>query len=613
MSYKVDMRDVKFQLFEWLPTAKLLEAERFADWDAENVEMVLDEGLKISQEQLAPGHADGDRIGAQWDNGTVTMPASMKSAFQTVAEGGWIAMSSPPDFGGMGLPEVVGTAVTEFFSGSNVSLCLSIMLTKGAALMIEQFGTDEQKQLFVEKLYAGQWAGTMCLTESQAGSDVGASTTKAVKQDDGTYLITGEKIFITSGEHDLTENIVHLVLARTPDAAPGTKGLSLFIIPKIWVNPDGSLGESNDVYCNNIEEKMGIHGSPTCSLVFGQNNGCRGLLLGEEQQGMRLMFLMMNGARIEVGLQGAAIAGAAHQQALSYAKERLQSKHWTKMKDPDAPQVPIVEHPDVRRMLMNAKAYTEAMRALMLQTAFFGDMIHVSEGEDLEKYQSYVDVLTPICKAWASEWGVQVALWCVQVHGGYGYTKEFPAEQYVRDAEIATIYEGTNGIQALDFVGRKLFLRDGKAIQELMEMAGQTASNLKDDPELAEPARMLGAALQEIQSMSGELMKRPDGIELMLLNAVPIVDMVGTALGAHFLLAQATIARDKLQAIIDSAGVDRTERDAYLALLGDNPDAAFYHNKVLTAVHFAYRALPTIAAQGAAIRSGVRAAIEAVM
>jgi alkylation response protein AidB-like acyl-CoA dehydrogenase len=453
----------------------------------------------------------------------------------------------------------------------------------------------------------------MCLTEPQAGSDVGASKAKAVKQDDGSYAITGEKIFITSGEHDLTDNIIHLVLARTPDAAPGTRGLSLFIIPKIWVNEDGSLGEPNDVYCNNIEEKMGIHGSPTCSLVFGQNDGCRGWLLGEEQQGIRLMFFMMNGARIEVGLQGAAAAGGAHQQALDYARERLQSRHWTQTKNPDAPQVPIVEHPDVRRMLLSSQAYTEAMRALLLQTAFYTDMSHVTEGEESERYHSYVEVLTPICKAWASEWGVQVTHWCLQVHGGYGYTKEFPAEQYMRDAEISTIYEGTNGIQALDFVARKLPLRGGQAVMELMGFAGETVAKHKDDEELGGPAKLLGSSLSDIQTVSGELMTRSDGIELMLLNAVPILEMVGTALGAHYLLDQAVIARDKLAGILSEAGVDRADSDAYRKLLADNPDAAFYHNKVQTAIHYAYRALPNVAARAAAIQAGEKAPMEAIM
>ena len=310
----------------------------------------------------------------------MTLPEGFHSAYQTVTEGGWIGLLANPEYGGMGLPEVLGTSVNEFFSGSNVAFSLTLMLTRGVGHMIEGFGTDEQKKLYVEKMLSGEWAGTMCLTEAQAGSDVGASNTKAVKNDDGSYQITGEKIFITAGEHDLTDNIIHLVLARTPGAPVGTKGLSLFIVPKVKVNADGSLGESNDVYCNNIEEKMGIHGSPTCTLVFGQNDNCTGYLLGEEGHGMKLMFHMMNAARIEVGLQGAAAAGATQQQATAYAHERLQSRHWKEMRNPEAPQVPIIEHPDVRRMLLTSKAYVEAMRAILLQTSYYLDMAHLSRG-----------------------------------------------------------------------------------------------------------------------------------------------------------------------------------------------------------------------------------------
>ncbi len=613
MAYDVDMRDVKFQLFEWLPTAKLLDNKKYSDWDTENLEMVLDEALKISKEQMAPTNVIGDRVGAQWDNGSVTMPDAFKPVYDLICEGGWLGMVVPPESGGMGLPEVIGTAVTEFFSGANVSLTLSIMLTRGTGMMIDNFGSDQVKQLFMDKLVTGEWAGTMCLTEPQAGSDVGASSTKAIKQDDGTYLVSGEKIFITSGDHNLTDNIIHLVLARTPGAPAGTKGLSLFVIPKVWVNEDGSMGESNDVYCNNIEEKMGIHGSPTCSLVFGQNNTCRGYLLGEELHGMKLMFYMMNGARIEVGLQGAAAAGAAHQEALAYAKERLQSRSWKEWQNPEAPQVPIIEHPDVRRMLLSAKAYTEAMRALLYQTAIFEDLARTTEGEDHERYASYVDVLTPVCKAWASDWGVQVGLWCMQVYGGYGYTKEYPVEQYVRDAEIATIYEGTNGIQALDFVGRKLRLRGGAAIRELLGMAEKTFNSLKSDPELMEPAWMLAGALKQIESIAKDLPKRPDGMLVTILNAVPLLDMVGTVLGAHFLLDQARLAKTKLSEILAEAGVGTDDKKAYKAFLQDNTEAAFYHNKVQTAIHFAYRALPTVAARGAAVRSGEKAPMYAIM
>jgi len=613
VDYKVDLRDIKFQLFEWLPTAKLLEAEKFADWDLENVEMVLDEALKIATEQLAPCNKEGDEVGAQWADGKVTLPESFHSAYQTVTEGGWIGLLAEPEYGGMGLPEVLGTSVNEFFSGANVAFSLTLMLTRGVGHMIAGFGTEEQQKLYVEKILSGEWAGTMCLTEAQAGSDVGASKTKATKNDDGSYEISGEKIFITAGEHDLTDNIIHLVLARTPEAPVGTKGLSLFIVPKVKVNGDGSLGESNDVYCNNIEEKMGIHGSPTCTLVFGQNDNCTGYLLGEEGHGMKLMFQMMNAARIEVGLQGAAAAGATQQQATAYAHERLQSRNWKEMRNPEAPQVPIIEHPDVRRMLLTSKAYVEAMRAILLQTSYYLDMAHLSEGEEAEKYQSYVELLTPICKAWCSEWAVQVTHMCLQVYGGYGYTCEYPAEQYMRDSVIACIYEGTNGIQALDFVARKLPMNGGKPIREILGAAEQTFNTAKSDPELMEPAWMLAAALKQIETISKELTKRPDAIQMVLLNAPMLLDMVGTVVGAHLLLDQAMLAKGKLATILEEQGVGTDDKKAYKTFLQGHEEAAFYHNKVQTAIHFCYRALPTVAAKGAAIRSGERAPFFAIM
>jgi len=613
VEYKVDLRDIKFQIFEWLDAAGLLEREQFADWEPADVEMVIDEALKIAQEQLAGCNEDGDRIGAQFKDGVVTMPQSYHPAYRTIAENGWIGILASPEYGGMGLPEIVGTVVNEFFSGANVALSLTLMLTRGAGAMIEFFGDEKSKNLFLEKLYSGEWGGTMCLTEPQAGSDVGASRTKAVKQDDGTYLISGEKIFITSGDQDITDNVIHLVLARTPGAPVGTKGLSLFIVPKVWVNDDGSLGEPNDVVTSNIEEKMGIHGSPTCALVFGGNDKCRGILLGEELHGMKLMFHMMNAARIEVGLQGASIAGATHQQAISYAKERLQSRSYKAMKDPSAPQVPIIEHPDVRRMLLTAKAYVEAMRALLLQTSYYLDLHHTSEGEEAKHYKQFVEVLTPICKAWCSEWGLQTAHQCLQVYGGYGFTKEYPAEQYMRDVEISTIYEGTNGIQALDFVARKLPMAGGEPIKELLGMAEKTFNRAKSDPELMEPAWLLAGGLKQIQTISKELMKRPDGIQLLLINAQPLLDMVGTCLGAHFLLDQAMLAKTKLAGILEEAGIGTEDKKAYKAFLLDNAEAAFYHNKVQTAIHFCYRALPTVPAKAAAIRSGEKSPLYAIM
>lgn len=613
MAYQADMRDVLFQLFEWLPTRELLAHERFSEWDPDSVHMVLQEALKLSQEVLGPANVEGDRVGARWENGKVYLPPSFHDAYQKIKEGGWIGCINNPEYGGMGLPEVVGTAVNEFFFGSNISLSLTALLTRGAGYLVEKFGTDEMRQLFCERMYSGQWAGTMCLTEPQAGSDVGASKTRAIKQPNGRFLIQGEKIFITSGDHDLTENIIHAVLARTPDAEPGTKGLSLFVVPKYRVNPDGSLGEFNDVVCSNIEHKLGIHGSPTCSLVFGQNDACEGFLLGEEQEGMKLMFHMMNPARIEVGLQGAALAAAAYQAALEYAKTRLQGRHYSKLKDADAPQVAIIEHPDVRRMLFTSNAYVHAMRALLMQTSYYIDMSRLSEGEEAERYQSYVDVLTPICKAWASDWGFRVTEWCLQVFGGYGYTMEYPAEQYLRDAKIASIYEGTNGIQALDFVARKLPLKGGKPIRDLLGQAEGTFKKLRNDPQLMEPAWMLAAALKQIEDLSKGLGKRPDAMMVVLLNSVPLLDMVGDVLGAHFLLEQAILAREKLAAILVAKGVDANDKQAYRAVIEDDGEAAFYHNKVQLAIHFAYRVLPGVTAKAVAIRAGEMAPMEAVL
>jgi|YNPNPStandDraft_1061719.scaffolds.fasta_scaffold06515_4 alkylation response protein AidB-like acyl-CoA dehydrogenase len=613
VAYQADMRDLKFQLFEWLPTAGLFEHERFSQWAVGDVEMVLEEAYKLAKEQLDPANRDGDRVGARFDKGKVYVPPSFHPVYQKICEGGWIGCINNPEYGGMGLPHTVGTAINELFFGSNMSLFLTVLLTRGAAYMIEKFGTDEMRGLFCERMYSGQWAGTMCLTEPQAGSDVGASKCRAVKQPNGRYLISGEKIFITSGEQDLTENIIHLVLARTPDAPPGTGGLSLFIIPKIRVNPDGSLGEPNDVVCSNIEHKMGIHGSPTCSLVFGGNDKCEGFLLGNELEGIKLMFNMMNAARIEVGLQGEAIASAAHQAAVEYAKTRLQGRHFSKLKDHEAPQVPIIEHPDVRRMLFTSQAYVQAMRALLMQTSYYIDMVETSEGEEKERYQSYVEVLTPICKAWASDWGFRVTEWCLQVYGGYGYTEEYPASQSLRDAKIASIYEGTNGIQALDFVARKLPMKGGKPIRDLLGRAEATFKKLKDDRELMEPAWMLGAALKQIEDISKGLTKRPDAAMVVMLNSVPLLDMVGTVLGAHFLLDQAVVAREKLQGIVKEKGVNASDKEAYRAFLADNPDAAFYHNKVQAAIHFAYRALPSVTAEAVAIRAGEMGPMEAVL
>jgi alkylation response protein AidB-like acyl-CoA dehydrogenase len=613
VAYQGDTRDVKFQLFEWLPTEELLKRPQFSQWERPDVEMVLDEAHKLAKEVLSPANREGDQVGVRFEAGKVITPPSTKPAFQKIREGGWVGCINNPEYGGMGLPDVVGTGINEFFSGANVALFLTALLTRGTSYLIEKFGTDEMRALFCAKMYSGEWAGTMCLTEPQAGSEVGAAKTRAVKQPNGRYLISGEKIFITSGDQDLTDNIIHAVLARTPGAPEGTGGLSLFIVPKVRVNADGSLGQPNDVVCSNIEHKMGIHGSPTCSLVYGGNDACEGFLLGEELHGMKLMFYMMNAARIEVGLQGQALAGGAYTAALDYAKTRLQGRHWSKLRDHSAPQVPIIEHPDVRRMLFTSNAYVQAMRALLMQTSYYIDMSRITEGEEQEKYQSWVEVLTPICKAWASDWGFRVTEWCLQVYGGYGYTEEYPASQYLRDAKIASIYEGTNGIQALDLVARKLPAKGGKPVRELLGKAEATFKALNKDKQFSEPAWMLGAALKQIEDISKGLTKRADAIMVVLLNSVPFLDMIGTVLGAHFLLDQAVIAREKLGKIFAEKGIKPEDKAACRAFLEENAEAAFYHNKVQIAIHFCYRALPNVTAQAVAIRAGEMGPMEAVL
>ena len=611
MNYLDDLRDVKFNLFEWLPLDDLLRTPKYSGFERNDLEVILKEALKVAQGEVAPTFEESDRIGAKFSEGEVTLPESFRKAFRTAAEGGWIGAAEIQEYGGMGLPECVNTGISEFFMGANSALGLALILCRGTGHLVERYGTGEMKGLFCEKLYSGQWAGTMCMTESCAGSDVGASKTKAVKLESGRYKISGEKIFITNGEHDLTPNIVHAVLARTPGAPFGTKGLSLFIVPKIRVNPDGSLGQPNDVRCGNIEHKLGIHGSPTCSLVFGQNDGCEGYLLGEELQGMPLMFLMMNEARYEVGLQGMAIASAAHQSALAYAKERLQSKNY-KDRRVDGPQVPISEHPDVRRMLLDMAAYVQAMRALLSFSAFCMDSTHVAEGEKKDQYQGYVELLTPVCKAWCSDWGFRVTEWAIQTYGGYGYTMDYPVEQLLRDQKITSIYEGTNGIQALDLVGRKFRIQGGKPVKVLLEAVGETAKAHVTDPDLGASAMHLGAALKEFSGFLDSYTKRVDGMEVVLTNAVPILDMLGHLFAGHLLIQQAALAKGKLEELLFDRGVSVKNKEAYRAFLAESGEARYYHNKVQVAKHFAHRGLPQVIALSTCAKAGEIAPMEAI-
>ena len=438
-----DRRDVDFVLHEQLGVDRFSKDEKFAEFNKKTIDLIVSEARNLSVKEILPTQKPGDEEGCRLEGGKVTVPESFHRIYELFTEGEWLAMSEDPEWGGQGMPKSVAMAASDYFVGANFSFMMYPGLTHGAGKLVETFGTDEQKALFLKKMYTGEWTGTMLLTEPEAGSDVGALTTTAVKNDDGTYSITGNKIFISGGEHDLAENIIHPVLARIEGAPAGTRGISLFLVPKIWVNEDGSLGEDNDVVCTGIEEKMGIHGNATCSLALGGKGRCRGTLLGEENKGMRAMFLMMNEARLLVGLQGFACASNSYLNAVNYARERIQGKNLLQMMDKDAPAVPIIQHPDIRRMLINMKAYVEGMRSLLYYVAYCEDMIHTSDDPEVkDKYQGLIEVLTPVAKGYVTDRAFEVCSNGMQVYGGYGFIKEYPQEQLLRDCRITLIYEG---------------------------------------------------------------------------------------------------------------------------------------------------------------------------
>ena len=477
--YVAPIREMRFVLDEIADMDTLVGLEGFETLTSDLVSAILEESGRFASKELAPLNHAGDIAGARLENGVVYSADGFREAYAKFVEGGWGGVPFDPDYGGQGLPRAISTAVNEMVAAANLSFSLCPMLTHGAVDLLLHHGTEQQKQTYTRKLISGEWSGTMNLTEPQAGSDVGALKTRAVPDGDH-YRITGTKIFITWGEHDMADNIIHMVLARTPDSPPGSKGISCFIVPKFLINPDGSLGERNDLRCVSLEHKLGINASPTAVMSFGDAEGAVGYLIGEKNDGMRCMFTMMNMARLDVGLEGIAVAERAYQQALAYARERVQGRP---IDGSSGDRVTIIHHPDVRHMLMTMKAHTEATRALAYFTAANLDMaLRHPDTERRRKCQGFVDLLTPMVKGWCADVGVDVASLGVQVHGGMGFIEETGAAQHYRDARITPIYEGTNGIQALDLVGRKLGMDGGSHVHRLIDDMRATVEELGSAP-----------------------------------------------------------------------------------------------------------------------------------
>ena len=581
--YTAPLDDMRFLLREIAGLPEIATLPGYEEASDDLAEAILTEAGRLCREELAPLNRKGDIEGSVFENGVVRTPEGFKEAYRHYVEGGWNGLPFDPDYGGQGLPWALAIPVQEMLNAANMSFALCPLLNIGAVELLQTHGSEEQKATYLPKMISGEWSGTMNLTEPQAGSDVGAVKTRAEKQEDGTYRIVGQKIYITYGEHDFTENIVHMVLARLPGAPEGTKGISLFLVPKYLPKEDGSPGERNDLRCASIEHKLGIKASPTCVMAYGDDGGAIGYLIGEENGGMACMFTMMNNARLAVGVQGIAIAERAYQQALAFARERVQGRSL----DGRTKNAKIIAHPDVRRTLMTMRAYTEAARALAYHTAAALDraLRHPEESERSRQQQDVVDLLIPVVKAWCTDIGCEVASLGVQVHGGMGFIEETGAAQHYRDARILPIYEGTNGIQAMDLIGRKICRLEGKPLKAFLAEVQKTLNELEDatSEDLVAINEALSEAGEALEEATTWLLEAWDGdAEEAAAGATPYLKLLGTVAGG-WLLARGALAA--------SEALDREEGDA-----------AFLAAKIKTARFYAENILPFAAAHAAAAR-----------
>ena len=588
-SYTAPTRDTRFIVNEVLDLASYGNLPGFESATPDMIDAVIGEAGRFCGEVLAPINQAGDQHGCvRHDDGSVSTPPGFKEAFEQFRDAGWSTLSAPEEYGGQAMPHVLGFMLEEFISSANQAFGMYPGLTNGAVSALIAKGSDEQKAKYLPKMIANQWLGTMNLTEPHCGTDLGMIRTKAEPNGDGSYAITGTKIFISAGEHDLTENIIHLVLAKTPGAPDSTKGISLFVVPKVLVNDDGSLGARNGVTCGSIEHKMGIHGNSTCLLNY---DGATGWMVGEENKGLAAMFIMMNAARLGVGIQGLAQAEVAYQNAVAYAKDRRQGRALTGPAEPQAQADPIIVHADVRRMLMDAKAFTEGMRALCLWGALLVDLAHKAQTEE-ERTQAdlLIGLMTPVIKGYGTDKGFDTAVNMQQVFGGHGYIEEWGMSQFVRDARIAQIYEGTNGIQAMDLCGRKLAQGGGAAVQAFFKLVGEEAAAAKGDDTLGPIAERLEKALGEQQAATMWFMQ----------NAMTNPNNLGA--GAHHYMHLMGLVTLGLMWL-------RMAKVAQAALANDGEDKAFYEAKLVTARYYAERFLP----DAGALRRKLEAGGEAIM